>query len=297
MSILYHLKGAITLLLIYSYTLVMGTLLVFTALIQYLLPIHAWRKIFKFIATRIAEFWVEINNVVYHFILGVRWEVDVEGELNYNDSYIVISNHQSWVDIVTLNKVFNFKIPFLRYFIKQELFWVPILGLTWKALDFPFMKRYSKEFLKKHPHLKGKDIEETRKACEKYKDIPVSIMNFVEGTRFSQEKHDEQQSPYSHLLTPKAGGIALALESMSGVLKKLVDVTIYYPEGSMSFWDFLCGKVTRVVVKIKVLSLPDSLFGNYLDNSQFAESFKIWLNNYWHDKDVLLTQLNSESNN
>lgn len=68
------------------------------------------------------------------------------------------------------------------------------------SFDFPFMRRYSQLFLLKYPHLKGKDIEITKKACQKYKDLPVSIMNFVEGTRFTPEKHKKQESPYKNLL-------------------------------------------------------------------------------------------------
>jgi hypothetical protein len=37
-------------------------------------------------------------------------------------------------------------------------------------------------------------------------------MNFVEGTRFTPAKHAAQRSPYKHLLKPKAGGLAMALQ-------------------------------------------------------------------------------------
>ncbi len=55
--------------------------------------------------------------------------------------YLVSSNHQSWVDILVLQRIFHGRIPFLKFFLKQELIWVPVIGLAWWALDFPFMKR------------------------------------------------------------------------------------------------------------------------------------------------------------
>ena len=112
--------------------------------------------------------------------------------------YLMTSNHQSWADILVLQKVTNRRVPSLKFFLKQELIWVPLLGLAWWALDFPFMKRYSRAQLEKRPELKGKDMETTRKACEKYAHYPVSVMNFFEGTRFTEEKHRQQNSPYRH---------------------------------------------------------------------------------------------------
>jgi hypothetical protein len=50
-------------------------------------------------------------------------------------------------------------------------------------------------------------------------------MNFVEGTRFTPAKHAAQQSPYKHLLKPKAGGLALALHVLGDRFDSLLDVT------------------------------------------------------------------------
>src|SRR3546814_9530339 len=113
---------------------------------------------------------------------------------------------------------FNRRIPLLKFFLKQELIKVPLLGLAWWALDFPFRKRFTRAEIEANPSLKGKDLETTRKACEKFKEMPTSVMNFFEGTRFTQAKHDQQQSPYEFLLKPKAGGTAFALSAMDGKL-------------------------------------------------------------------------------
>jgi 1-acyl-sn-glycerol-3-phosphate acyltransferase len=213
---------------------------------------------------------------------------------------LVISNHQSWVDILVLQRIFNHKIPFLKFFLKKELIWVPFLGLAWWALDFPFMQRHSKTYLAKNPHQKGKDMETTRKACEKFRYKPVSIMNFVEGTRKTDDKHKRQGGSFKHLLKPKAGGVAFVLSAMGEQLHKLLDVTIYYPHGAPSFWDFVCGKVKEIHVDIKVLSIEelmasDAFAMDYFDNPAQRARFQQWLNTLWQEKDRTLDQLSKKA--
>jgi 1-acyl-sn-glycerol-3-phosphate acyltransferase len=245
-----------------------------------------------------ATAWITINNLNQRVSSRTKWDVTGLDQLTRDDWYLVIANHQSWVDILVLQRVFNRKIPFLKFFLKKELIYVPILGLAWWALDFPFMRRYSKSFLAKNPHLKGKDMETTRKACEKFQTKPVSIMNFVEGTRFTQEKHDRQNSPFSHLLKPKAGGVAFVLSAMGSQLHKLIDVTIDYPGGVPSFWDFVSGKVRDIRVSIKVTPITDitenGYFNdNYFEDPQVRSQFQRWLNSRWQDKNDQLESINA----
>ncbi|MBT8349836.1 MAG: acyltransferase, partial [Deltaproteobacteria bacterium] len=162
------------------------------------------------------------------------------------------------------------------------------------ALDFPFLKRYSKKFIKKHPHLAGKDLETTRKACEKYKNLPVAVMNFVEGTRFSKDKQDRQRSPFAHLLRAKAGGLAFALSSMNGKINRLIDVTIVYPQKDKnSFWNYLCGNMREIKVRVRQLPITQRLQGDYIGDRDFRKEFQNWLNDLWREKDQLITQLQS----
>jgi 1-acyl-sn-glycerol-3-phosphate acyltransferase len=209
--------------------------------------------------------------------------------------YLVICNHQSWVDIVVLQRIMHGKIPFLKFFLKKELIYVPLLGLAWWALDFPFMKRYSQSFIKKNPHLKGKDVETTRKACAKFKHKPVSVMNFIEGTRFTNEKHRKQNSPFEHLLKPKAGGIGFVLEAMGGSLHKIVNITIYYPEGIPTFSDFLAGKIKQVDVNVEVSTIGDEIIGDYVNDRPFKIQFQKWVNQLWLDKDQKLVEFDNDN--
>jgi 1-acyl-sn-glycerol-3-phosphate acyltransferase len=179
----------------------------------------------------------------------------------------------------------------LKFFLKKELIWVPFLGLAWWALDFPFMKRYSKNKLKQKPHLKGKDLESTKKACEKFKHTPVSIMNFVEGTRFTQQKKDSQKNHFTHLLTPKAGGVAFVLSSMGEYLHKIIDITIVYPDKIPTFWEYISGKVNKIIIDFEVIPLTDSLIGDYFNDSEYKNRFFIWLNDLWQKKDEKIKAL------
>ncbi len=260
-------------------------------LLKLLIPIKSWRKVCNILIDGSATNWISVN--VFHQRLTNKTRLEVQGleGLSLDEWYLVLSNHQSWVDILVLQKVFNRKIPFLKFFVKKELIWVPIMGLIWWALDYPFMKRYSSEFIAKNPHLRGKDIEITKKACEKFRSIPVSIMNFVEGTRFSIEKHLRQKSPYKNLLKPKAGGTAFVLASMGEHLHKILNVTIVYPQGAKTFWQFLCGKVSDIRVKIESLPISKEILGDYFNDSEFREYFQNWLNALWLEKDRCIETL------
>jgi 1-acyl-sn-glycerol-3-phosphate acyltransferase len=260
------------------------------------LPIPPLQTFISYILDGCASAWISVNNFNQKFTSSTTWNVQGIDQLTRKDWYMVISNHQSWVDILVLQRIFNHKIPFLKFFLKKELIWVPFLGLAWWALDFPFMQRHSKTFLAKNPHLKGKDMETTRKACEKFRYKPVSIMNFVEGTRKTDDKQQRQGTSFKHLLKPKAGGMAFVLSAMGEQLHKLLDVTIYYPQGAPSFWDFVCGKVKDIHVDIKVLSIEELLASDafamdYFDNPAQRARFQQWLNALWQEKDRTLEQM------
>jgi 1-acyl-sn-glycerol-3-phosphate acyltransferase len=254
-------------------------------------PLESWMRRCSQLLNAIAENWIWINNLNQKLVGNTRWDVRGMETLERSDWYLVLANHQSWVDILVLQRIFHRKIPFLKFFIKKELFWFPILGQAWWAMDFPFVKRYSKSYLQKKPHLKGKDIEITRKACAKFKKIPVSIMNFVEGTRFTNEKHRRQQSPYAHLLKPKAGGIAFVLGALGEQIHQVLDVTIVYPDGVTNFWALLCGKIRKIKVRVRSLPVSSELLGDYVNDGHFRLGMQRWLNNLWEEKDRHIEEL------
>ncbi|QAX81762.1 acyltransferase [Candidatus Pseudomonas adelgestsugas] len=235
------------------------------------------------------EAWITNNKGWMNLVQRTRWHLSGLEGLNYQHSYLVTSNHQSSVDIMVLQYVLNRRIRPLKFFLKQELIWVPIIGLAWWALDFPFMKRYSKAYLEKHPEKQGKDLKTTHKNCVKFRDKPVGIFNFSEGTRFTFSKHTQQKSPFRYLLKPKAGGIAFVLDAMGGQLKSLVNVTIHYPAGCPGYWDLLCGKVKDVVVHFEEVQILTEFIGkNYTRDREYRLALHSWINELWKQKDALL---------
>ena len=261
--------------------------IVIFSLFKALIPLAISQKLFSYLLDLMASNWVAINTFNQKLFTKMEFQVSGLEELNKKDWYLVLANHQSWVDIVVLQRVLHGEIPFLKFFLKKELIYVPILGLAWWALDFPFMKRYTQSFLKKNPHLRGKDLDTTRKACEKFKHKPVSVMSFIEGTRFTQAKHDKQKSPYSHLLKPKAGGIAFVLDAMGEHLTTLVDVTICYPEGIPTFADFLSGRIKNVHIEIHSRKIEKELNGDYMNDRAYKIAFQKWLTQFWHEKEII----------
>jgi 1-acyl-sn-glycerol-3-phosphate acyltransferase len=276
---------------IFFNTLFWCLLLYLMALAKLLVPIQAWRTQCTKAAIWLAEAWISGNSAWMWLTQRTDWRVSGLEGLSSDEWYLVISNHQSWVDIFVLQHVFNKKIPFLKFFLKQELIWVPVIGLAWWALDFPFMKRYSKQQIASNPALRGKDLETTRKACERFKTTPVSVMNFLEGTRITPAKHHKQESPYPHLLKPKAGGIGFVLGAMGDQVHTMLDVTIVYPQGIPDAWQFLCGEVKEVEVIIQKRPIPlEYRNQDYQNDDVFREAFQAWVRDLWWQKETLLTE-------
>ncbi len=236
-----------------------------------------------------ANNWIRTDNLMMDATMKIEWDLPSFDHLQYKQWYFIISNHQSWTDILVLQRIFLKKVPFIRFFIKKELMWLPVLNLAWWAYDFPIMHRHTKEQIEKNPQLRTRDLQATKKACERYKHFPVTILNFLEGTRFTKQKHDKQKSPFKHLLVPKLGGFAYAVNAMDKKITHILDVTIIYPEGRKTFWDFLCGRVHHIIVKVQDREIPSELLqGNYTEDEQYRNQFKSWINTIWLEKDKLL---------
>jgi 1-acyl-sn-glycerol-3-phosphate acyltransferase len=280
------LRGTLALALIVLNLLFWAIQLYAVAFVKLLSP-RAMRLRCDRLLVLIAQSWIAGNNRVFALTQRIRWDVEGVDGLASRDWYLVVCNHQSWVDILVLQRVFNRRIPFLKFFLKKQLIWVPVLGFAWWALDFPFMQRHSREYLEKHPEARGQDLETTRRACEHFSAHPTSVMNFVEGTRFAPDKHAQQSSPYRHLLKPRAGGVAFVLGAMGDILHRLLDVTIVYPQGTPSFWDLCCGRMREVVVRVTAREIPAWVRqGDYQDDAAYRERFQAWIGELWAHKDA-----------
>ena len=294
MTVLTWLRIAFILQLIAANCLVHVVPVVVLGVVKAVLPFAAVRRACNPLLTGLAESWIAVNTAMMGAFTDTGFDVrlDPGADLRRDGHYLVLANHQSWVDILVLQKVFNRRIPLLRFFLKRQLFWVPLLGLAWWALDFPFMGRYSKREIARNPELGKRDMEATRRACAKFVDIPVSVMNFVEGTRYTPDKHASQASPYRHLLKPKSGGVAFVLDAMGQGLHAIVDVTIAYPGGRPSMMDLMANRVPQVIVQVRQRPIPAELVeGDYQSDRAFRARFQQWMNGVWQDKDTDLDRL------
>ena len=222
----------------------------------------------------------------------VEFDYAVDGELSKKEWYLIISNHLSWLDIILLTDFAAGKIPAPKFFLKKELIWLPFVGLGAWALDMPFMQRYSKAFLLENPHLQGKDIETTKKSCEKFRQLPTTVINFVEGNRFTPVKQKLKQSPFKNLLPPKAGGIAFTLATMGELFTSVLDITIIYPDTQGSpMMAMLSGRLKKVIVRVNVHPVTNEIVGDYFNDLTFKHGFQSWLNSVWQNKDKLISTL------
>lgn len=286
------LRGAAALLLLVLNT-VFWCLPVFAgALLKLLLPVPSVQRRVDAVLHAFANGWVACNSGWMRLLLPTRWDVQGLEGLRPQGWYLVNCNHQSWVDVFVLQHALRGRIPLLKFFLKQQLIYVPVIGLAWWALGFPFMKRHGKEALRRRPELRHQDQEATLRACRRFARAPTSVMNFAEGTRFTADKHRRQGSPYRHLLKPRAGAMALTLNAMGERFRSMVDATIVYPAGVPTFWDFLCGRVPRIMLRLREVPIPEGFASrDYAADPAFRRDFQRWLTALWEDKDRELASL------
>lgn len=290
-------KGTLAILAISLNTIVLTLVLCLCSIAKPLAPTPASRNRVRAFLAHIAEAWISINNAILSLYRQPDWDIELPAGLRRDGCYLVSCNHRSWVDILVLQRCFNRRLPLLRFFLKRELIRIPFLGMAWWALDFPFMRRDSKAVLAQRPELRGRDLENARKACEKFREIPVAMMNFPEGTRFSPAKRDRMQSPYEHLLIPRIGGMGQVLYALGDQLDALVDVTIVYPgrpadAPAPTFWDLLTGHIPRVVARAELREIGEHLRGrDFRRDPAFRQDLEDWMNGLWREKDRLIEGL------
>jgi 1-acyl-sn-glycerol-3-phosphate acyltransferase len=289
-----HFIGFIAFLLYFLNLIIWFSLLVVTSLLR-CVPYLKWRYFVRRLVERLPVYWIQGNTWIQQLTIPkTQWSVWIKSsssleKLSLNAWYLLVCNHQSWTDILVLQRIFNRRIPPLKFFLKKQLLWsLPIASWACWLLDFPFMRRYTHRQLLKQPALKYQDFETTRKACQKYQYFPTTVASFVEGTRFTPLKHQRQQAPYQHLLYPKSGGVAFSLAVLGRYFDTLLNVTLIYPQGKVSLWDFLCGRLKQIEVYIETLPVGSKLVGDYYHDRGFRVNFQRWLNQLWHEKDRVI---------
>lgn len=282
----FALQGSLVFVLITVVTVFLTLLICILSVFKFLAPRGSARNALTRWLSLLGETWVSFHKGLVSLYRGLEWDVELPEGISHKGRYLVCCNHQSGVDILALQHCLNRKAPFGRFLLKQQLIWVPVLGAAWWALDMAFLRRYSKQELLKNPALRGKDLENAARACEKLKHIPVSMMTFPEGTRFTEAKRLQQNSPYRHLLKPKYGGIGQILYSFDESLDAMLDVTITYPNGIPTVWEYLSGQVKKITMLVQIRPIGDGLRGrNFRKDAHANRNLKEWLNGIWDEKD------------
>jgi 1-acyl-sn-glycerol-3-phosphate acyltransferase len=244
--------------------------------------------------TRVIDAWVGANRVMLRMLAITRIDVSMQCDepLRRDGWYVVISNHQGWSDILVLQDTFLDRIPPLKFFVKQQLIWIPGLGLAMWLLGFPYVRRYSRDAIARDPSLRRHDQEATQRASASFRHRPTSVLNFMEGTRFTEDKHRYQQSKYRNLLMPKTGGFGYVVASLGERIERVLDVTIVYPNGAPSFWQFISGQCPRVRIEIDSRP-PPQLELETADALSAAsrDSLHTWVDDLWFQKDQRIDQL------
>jgi len=279
------LRGALVLLLLLVNTLFWGGVVLIAGFPKLFLPRGELRRRFILALAWLGARWVGVNNRIFDLLLPVEWDVAGVDVDDPDGHYLIISNHVSWVDIFALFRVFHRRAAFIRFFLKSQLMWFPIAGQACAALEFPFMRRYSPDYLARHPEKRGRDLVMARRMCRRYRRVPVAVAIFLEGTRITREKQENQESPYRHLLRPRTGALAFALGALGDQLDAVVDVTLAYPAGETSMWDFVSGRLRRVTVSVRRLEVPPEFLS---ESGGDREKLKEWIDEVWREKDVLL---------
>ncbi|EKD77567.1 MAG: hypothetical protein ACD_42C00290G0005 [uncultured bacterium] len=288
-------RGCISLILYAANLLLLAAIIICTALFVLLLPKSIALFIQRHFLQKTPAWFAHINRWISLISTRNKWNVLGTGDLKKQGWYVMISNHRSWLDIVVLGNVFNEKIPPLKFFMKKELLWqLPLAGIACYALGYPFMSRHSHAAIRKNPTLKGQDSEATKKACNRLRHFPSTLINFLEGTRFTPQKKLRQQSPFNHLLKPHAGGASIVINELNDILSGIVSVTICYPKKTPSLWEFACGNFEKIIVRYDVLPITSNLLGDYYNDRDYRAYMQQYFNEIWKDKEVLLDKFDQK---
>ena len=252
-------------------------------------------KIFKIYLAKISNIIGDLTvyglRLIMLFMHGNNISIINNQEFDRNEWYMAMSNHQSWADIFILLVAANYKLPLLKFFMKRELWWIPFVFLANKTLNMPFVNRHSKKEIEQNPSLRNQDYKNTLKSCKRFLRTPSTIFSYAEGTRFTDEKHDQQGSPYNNLLSPKIGGMATALSAMPNI-NTLVDYTVVYKSKKRDAWSFAKGDMKHVKVLVTKYKIPDNLKNrNYANDKDYRDEFKNWIESIWAEKDKKIEEL------
>jgi 1-acyl-sn-glycerol-3-phosphate acyltransferase len=251
------------------------------SLVIWLIPLILLGILNKLPVTGLQRFARQTINHVYRYAVGVNsfWlervmaiDLVIHGQPpnDPDEQMIVVCNHRSWFDILLVQDVVTSHGPRVNFLVKRELAWVPIVGWICLALGFPMLARGGSV------GSRNNDIDSIANAADELNKAPAALLNFAEGTRFTDAKHLAQVARYQHLLNPKAGGLRIMLRALENV--RVLDMTIIYPDDDVSFWDCMGGRSRRIEIVLE-----------YFNAAEISNP-TAWINSRWQEKDQLIDQ-------
>lgn len=174
------------------------------------------------------------------------------------ENAIVVANHQQMPDIIALFMLAwrKKRLGDMKWFVKDVLKYVPGIGWGMLFLDCLFVKRNWSEDEDKIHNTFSKFLSE---------DIPIWLTSFSEGTRITGAKLEKSQD-YArrenlpvpeHVLIPRTKGFVASVHGLKGHIHAIYDVTIGYPDGIPSLWQYLKGMVGRVHMRVRRFAIEE----------------------------------------
>ena len=267
----------------------LGVLLLTFISIPRIIPIEAVRKFVTATSNEVGNALVWFLKATLRFIHRTKWEIEYPESISTKKWYLGMSNHSSWADIFVLLFISNYKLPLLKFFIKKELRWIPVVYLIHKTIDMPFLNRHAPDEIRKNPSLRMRDFENAKIAAQKFTRYPTTAFSFAEGTRFTEVKRALQSSPFEDLLKPKTGALVTALSGMP-MVDELIDFTIIYKTSKRSAWDFACGEMNEAKIIVNSYKIPESIRRVDNNSAVFRNEFRRFIHRIWHEKQIIIEE-------
>lgn len=238
---------------------------------------------------------VRTNDFLLFKLMGNTLDFRGTDILEKDKNSLILSNHRSWADILILQSILNRRTPPIRFIVKRELIFMPIVGLICWAYEYPFVRRRSLKFGKGKDSKTKSDLNTIRSKIDKMSATNLSLINFVEGTRFNILKSERHASPFKHLLNPHVGGLFNILKNYWDRLDQVLNFTIVYQCQSPIFWNLLGGRCRRVILDLQKIEMKDILLRLRADEGDlnFMELSE-WLRGLWLEKDLKIDKIIGE---
>jgi 1-acyl-sn-glycerol-3-phosphate acyltransferase len=106
------LRGCLALILAVLNIVFIPSLVFIFGILRTLIPIDFVRQGLNwFIQNVLAVSWMRINSFIIWLCAHPEWDIKGIGTLRKKGKYFLICNHQSWIDVLILHKIFGGRIP------------------------------------------------------------------------------------------------------------------------------------------------------------------------------------------